>query len=200
MIILTASILTLFVVVLAKGGLSVQSVEAAIESLGPWGVVGSIGLMVVHSFVPFPAELVAIANGMVYGPLWGTLITWFGAMLGAYLAFGLARYLGRPFVVAMVARRGLARLEHWTDERAAALTFLGRLVPVISFNLINYVAGLTGMSWWTFGWTTGLGILPLTIAMVAFGDQVETLAWYWWLVLPVIGLIAWWALRRLIAR
>ena len=54
--------------------------------------------MVLHSFVPFPAEVVAMANGMLYGPLWGTLITWVGAMLGAYLAFGLARWLGRPFV------------------------------------------------------------------------------------------------------
>jgi len=58
--------------------------------------------MIVHSFVPFPAEFVALANGMVYGPLWGTVITWVGAMLGASIAFWLARRLGRPFVERMV--------------------------------------------------------------------------------------------------
>ena len=41
-------------------------------------------LMVLHSFVPFPAEFVAMANGMLYGPIWGTVITWSGAMLGAF--------------------------------------------------------------------------------------------------------------------
>ena len=78
--------------------LSVEAVEAEILSWGMWGVAAAILLMVLHSFVPFPAEVVAMANGMLYGPLWGTLITWVGAMLGAYLAFGLARWLGRPFV------------------------------------------------------------------------------------------------------
>ena len=78
--------------------LSASAVEELILSWGTWGVAGSIMLMVLHSFVPFPAEMVAIANGMLYGPVWGTVITWTGAMLGAWLAFGLARWLGRPFV------------------------------------------------------------------------------------------------------
>ncbi|MEE8392980.1 MAG: redoxin family protein, partial [Rhodospirillales bacterium] len=46
--------------------------------MGAWGVGASIGIMVLHSFVPFPAELVAFANGMIYGPFWGTVITWTG--------------------------------------------------------------------------------------------------------------------------
>ena len=58
--------------------LSVAAVERTIESWGVWGVAGAILLMVLHSFVPFPAEIVAMANGMLYGRLWGTLITWTG--------------------------------------------------------------------------------------------------------------------------
>ena len=42
--------------------------------------------MVLHSFIPFPAEFLAIANGMVFGPVLGTVITWSGAMAGALLA------------------------------------------------------------------------------------------------------------------
>ena len=41
-----------------------------------------------------------------------------------------------------------------------------RLVPVISFNLINYAAGILHVSWWRFLWTTSLGILPITVASV----------------------------------
>lgn len=44
-----------------------------------------------YTFLPFPAEFVAIANGMVHGAFWGTVITWAGAMLGAFLSFGLTR-------------------------------------------------------------------------------------------------------------
>ena len=135
--------------------LSVEAVEAEIRSFGMWGVAASILLMVLHSFVPFPAELVAMANGMLYGPGFGTLITWTGAMLGAHLAFGLARWLGRPFGAAVVAERHRAAIDRWAARQGAGVLLVSRCVPVISFNLINYAAGLTGVSWWTFSWTTG---------------------------------------------
>ena len=47
---------------------SAQGFEATILSWGACGVFGSIGLMIVHSLLPFPAEFLAIANGIVYRP------------------------------------------------------------------------------------------------------------------------------------
>ncbi|MCL4802120.1 MAG: VTT domain-containing protein, partial [Burkholderiales bacterium] len=74
----------------------VGSLAETIRSWGRWGVAASIGLMIAHSFVPFPAEVVALANGMVYGAFWGTVVTWIGAMLGASAAFAVGRARGRP--------------------------------------------------------------------------------------------------------
>jgi hypothetical protein len=86
--------LGLFLIERMEGEISVRAFEDVILSWGHWGVLASIGLMVLHSFLPFPAEFVALANGMLYGPLWGTVITWVGAMLGAFLAFGLSARSG----------------------------------------------------------------------------------------------------------
>ncbi|MFQ5847303.1 MAG: TVP38/TMEM64 family protein [Candidatus Methylomirabilales bacterium] len=175
--------------------MSSEAAERRIHAWGAWGAAGSILLMIVHSFIPFPAEFLAMANGMVYGPLWGSVITWTGAMLGAYVAFGLARWLGRPFVLGMVAERHRATVDHWAVRQGGGALLFSRLLPVISFNLINYAAGLTTISWWTFTWTTGLGILPLTIMMVLMGDGIwsgETRAWLWLLVAAVAGWFLWW--------
>jgi uncharacterized membrane protein YdjX (TVP38/TMEM64 family) len=177
----------------------VSAVEELIASWGMWAVACSIMLMVLHSFVPFPAELVAIANGALYGPIWGTVITWTGAMLGAYLAFGLARWLGRPFVRQVVASRHQDAIDRWALRQGGGALFLSRFVPVISFNLINYAAGLTAISWWTFTWATGLGILPLTFLMVLMGDRLwsgEPGPWLWLLAAALLGWLAWWALAR----
>lgn len=177
--------------------LSVEAVENQIRSWGMWGVCGATLLMVLHSFVPFPAELVAMANGMVYGPVWGTVITWTGAMLGAYLAFGLARWLGRPFVQTMVAQRHHEAMDRWAARQGGGILLFSRFVPVISFNLINYAAGLTSISWWTFTWATGLGILPLTFLMVLMGDGLlsgETSLWLWLLAAALVGWLLWWLL------
>lgn len=171
------------------GSFSVRGFEELIRSWGMWGVAASIGLMIIHTFVPFPAEFVAVANGMVYGLLWGTVVTWTGAMLGAYVAFTLARAFGRPLVDRMVARRHWRRADELLVRHGTAAVFVGRFFPVISFNLINWAAGLTRMSLWTFTWATGLGILPVTVLMVFLGDRMETIPWWGW-VLLLLGALA----------
>lgn len=113
-----------------EAGAWIQKITDLIAAWGAWGAVVSMGIMVLHSFVPFPAEFLAIANGMVFGPVMGTLITWSGAMLGALLAFGLARLLGRSFVQRVLARRQAAWLDSWTGEGAANWIFLARFIPV----------------------------------------------------------------------
>ena len=180
--------------------LSVEEFVDTIQSWGMWGVLASISLMTAHSFLPFPAELLACANGMVYGPLWGTVITWTGAMLGAVLAFGLARKLGRPFVERMVAKRDWVVLDDWTAKNGWQVIFIGRFIPVIAFNLINYAAGLARLTWWQFIWTTGIGILPLTVLMVVMGDNFNSLGWEFWILLLVTGLFFWLLIYRRMKR
>lgn len=194
-IVLGASLILALIAQEWSFGLTVQAFEETIRSTGAWGVIASIGLMIIHSFVPFPAEFLAIANGMVYGLVWGTVITWTGAMLGAFLAFGLARKLGRPFVEMMVTKKNW----HIWDKRAATegghLVLISRFIPVIAFNLINYAAGLTRISWWTFAWATGIGILPLTVLMVVMGDRIESMTWETWVLLFAGGLVLLFVLR-----
>ena len=168
-----------------------------IKSLGYWGVGVSVGLMILHSFVPIPAEFVAVANGLVYGAVWGTVITWVGAMLGAYLAFALARKYGQPFVRRLLTEKKSKVVENWVARHGTGALFISRFIPIISFNLINYAAGLSPISWWTFSWTTGLGILPMTVLMVVMGDRFYTLSWSAWLLVLCGGLSLWLALRRL---
>jgi len=71
-------------------------------------------------------------------------------------------------------------------------------LPVIAFNLLNYAAALTEISWWTFIWATGLGVLPLTILLNVFGDSILTMkAWNWvWLLLGALAILGWVLARR----
>ncbi len=67
---------------------------------------------------------------------------------------------------------------------------------MIAFNLVNYAAGLTRLTWWQFLWTTGVGILPLTTLMVIMGDNIESLGWGSWLLLLAGGGVLWFVVRR----
>jgi uncharacterized membrane protein YdjX (TVP38/TMEM64 family) len=97
----------------------------------------------------------------------------------------------------MVAEHHHRALDRWAGRQGGGVLLFSRLVPVISFNLINYAAGLTALSWWTFTWATGLGILPLTFLMVAIGDGLGSGAgelWPWLLAAAAAGWLSWWAL------
>jgi len=167
--------------VVARLDLSVEGIERIAQGWGAWAPLVSIALHDLHSFVPFPAELIAIANGMLFGPVWGTLVTWIGAMLGAALAFALPGGTAGPLLDRLLARKawtGAEALHACCDARAL---LLARLVPVISFNLINYAARVLGVGWWRFLWTTSLGILPITVASVTLGHQLTGPMWDAWL-------------------
>ena len=166
-----------------------RDVERFVRSWGAWSAAASVGLMVLHSFLPLPAEIVTIANGMLFGPLLGIALTWLGAMLGAVLSFALARALGRGFVRLFVSPSAEARLMRYSPQPGTLLYL--RLVPLISFNLINYAAGLLGVPWWRFLWTTALGILPLTVAMVLLGAEMLHAPLWLWLAVGAALLLLW---------
>jgi len=159
---------------------SVERIEMTLQAWGAWSKAASVGLMVLHSFVPFPAEAVAMANGMLFGLGTGVALTWSGAMAGAFLAFALARWLGHPFVQRLLGEDRARAVADWSHAHGAGDLLVVRLIPLISFNLVNYAAGLAGIGWWTFAWTTAIGILPITVASVLVGSHmIAAPAWVW---------------------
>lgn len=158
-------------------GHSAEDMVHWLRATGAWAPLAVIFLMVVHSFVPFPAEILALCAGAVFGTILGAALIWTGAMLGALVAFALARRLGQGAVRGWLSETQVRQLDAWTEERGALALLAARLVPVIAFNLINYAAGLTRVRLWTFVWTTALGILPVTLLSTWFGTKMLDMDW-----------------------
>jgi uncharacterized membrane protein YdjX (TVP38/TMEM64 family) len=169
--------------------LSHKGMSARIDALGPWRGVGIMVLMVLHSFVPFPAEVVTFLAGKHLGLFWGTVYSWSGAMLGAVMAFALSRAFGRSFVQAMLPARMREGLASWSTSKSTSALLIARFIPIIAFNLINYAAGLTNVRWWTFIWTTGLGILPLTVLFVSLGERMQDATWWDWAEFAAVAVV-----------
>lgn len=162
---------------LLESGLDAASAMRLLAQNCDWAALLVILLMIAHCFAPFPAELLALAAGAIFGVAYGAALIWIGAMIGAALSFGLARWLGRPFVESVLPARHLKKLDRWADDDPAFVLLLSRFVPLIAFNLINYAAGLTPVRWRTFLWTTGVGILPITVLTTWLGAEMRTFSW-----------------------
>src|SRR5262245_44231615 len=81
----------------------VEHIRTLRLSYGPWAAVVSAVLMVAQAVIaPLPANVITITNGMVFGPIWGGLLSWSSTLLGASLCFVLSRNLGEAFALRIV--------------------------------------------------------------------------------------------------
>jgi uncharacterized membrane protein YdjX (TVP38/TMEM64 family) len=163
-----------------------------VRSLGAGGFALLLGLMLAHAIVFYPSEIVTTTAGYVYGFAAGLAFVVVGWLLAALLCYALGRSVGGPLLRRVLGRR-FTWLTATMETGGTVLLLSGRLIPIVPFALIGYAAGATHISLWRFSWTTVLGYLPLTTAVVYLGSRAETLSLsnplVWIAVLALIALL-----------
>lgn len=150
--------------------LAPAALEAWLTSRGGWGVILLILLMVLAVVVgPIPTLPVTAASGLAFGIPGGILVAVTGAALGAMIAFQVSRFLGRDYM-----RRRLVDNPLFHEQAPQRILFRGvlltRLVPLFSFALVSYAAGLTAISHGRFLVATVVGMLPMTVVFAGLGQ------------------------------
>jgi len=163
------------------------------SGVGAWAYLIAPLIMAGVAILPIPAEAPAMVNGVLFGPVVGTVVTWVGAMLGAAASFEIARALGRPAAERVLRPSTLDRADELVVRTGWGGLLLARFVPVIAFTALNWGAGLTPVRRWTFLWTTAIGILPGAIVFTATGwGLTRILERLPWVGLGVAILLAGW--------
>ena len=147
-----------------------------LRGLGAGGVLISLTLAMAHVFIWYPAEILDLAVGYVYGFWGGLLLVMFGWLLNGLLAYWVGRHAARPALYRFVGQDRFDRLEQAVEAGGATLLLGMRLVPVVPFSLFSMAAGAARADLFTFIWTTIVGYLPLTVVFVYLGSQLEELS------------------------
>jgi uncharacterized membrane protein YdjX (TVP38/TMEM64 family) len=142
-------------------------------SQGALGPVLLMLLMILAVVVgPIPTLPISAASGLVYGPLGGTAVAAAGALMGSMIAFYLARVLGRDAVQKKLESNPVFSARG-SQRFLFIAVFLTRLVPLFSFALISYAAGVTAIHLWRYALATLLGMLPMTFVFAGLGHTFE---------------------------
>ena len=145
-------------------------------TIGAWGPVLFVAAYALASAAFVPAGLLTLSAGALFGLLAGTVYALVGATLGACLAFWLSRSVGRARVERYVARHPrLAALRQAVGTDGRRVVMLLRLSPVIPFNAINVVMGVTSIRFGDF-LIACVGMFPVTALYVYYGTVAGTLA------------------------
>lgn len=137
------------------------------EGLAPLLFILIMAIAVVVS--PIPSLPLDIAAGAFFGPLLGTVYSVIGALGGAIVSFSFSRFVGREFVESFLSGHINFCME-CSDKLLTKIVFFSRLLPIVSFDVISYGAGLTKMSLKKFSLATGVGMIPLTFIYNYFGS------------------------------
>jgi len=154
---------------LVAGGPTSADIHRIVHRAGWLAPVAFVMIYVGLTVLLFPAVVATLAGGALFGVVAGSLITLVAAVLGATIAFAIGQRLGQADVQRLIGGRA-ARLEEWMRQRGFVALLYARLVPIVPFNLLNYAAGMAGMSLRSYVAATAIGIIPGTVAYTALGS------------------------------
>jgi membrane protein DedA with SNARE-associated domain len=163
-------------------------IQFCLDHLNYWTV--TLFMAIESSFIPFPSEAVvppAAWKAAVSGEMNVVLVVVFatlGALIGAFINYYLAVWLGRPIVykfansrlghMCLIDEAKVQHAESYFDKHGAVSTFVGRLVPAVR-QLISIPAGLARMSLGRFVLYTSLGAGVWNAILAALGYYMASI-------------------------
>jgi uncharacterized membrane protein YdjX (TVP38/TMEM64 family) len=156
-----------------NSGLSLQELPEKLEHwLVSLGLVNAaliyIFLFMIRPLILFPASILTLVAGAVFGPWLGILFTVIGENLSAAIAFFVARYFGGTWE----KNRDIGTLNRWQQSLRdnALVTVMTLRLMFLHFDLVNYAAGMTAMRYRDFFIGTFIGVVPGMVSFVLFGS------------------------------
>jgi uncharacterized membrane protein YdjX (TVP38/TMEM64 family) len=162
--ILTVIILYIFTPI--KDHITEETIGQFINSIGIWAPVVFFAIYAVGVCFLIPGTLLTGAGALAFGPYWGTVYNWIGAMLGACAAFWIGRTLGREYAASLIGDR-LKKYDDAIERNGFAAVLYLRLV-YFPFTPMNFGMGLTKVRFWDYFFGTGLGIMVGTFIFTFF--------------------------------
>lgn len=165
---------------------SLGFIEWCLEHLNYWTI--TLLMAIESSFIPFPSEVVvppAAYKAAATGELNVWLVILFatlGALIGAFINYFLALWLGKPIVykfansrlghMCLLDEQKVIKAEQFFIRYGVAATLVGRLVPAVR-QLISIPAGLARMNLAKFALYTAIGAGLWNCVLAAMGYFLE---------------------------
>jgi uncharacterized membrane protein YdjX (TVP38/TMEM64 family) len=160
---------------LAIGGIDRQQLQSWLETMGLWAPVIYIVLYTLGTLLILPSTPLNLTGGAIFGIWWGTFWTAIAALVAAIAAFIFTRTIGRKWVSQKLAGRWSA-VDAEICQGGLFYLFAIRLLPIIPYGIVNFVAGLTSIKFKDYVIGTLLGTLPGVLPFVMMGAGITKLS------------------------
>lgn len=151
-----------------------ESVRRLVDTLqgSAWGLVIYLGIYTLRPLVLFPATVLTIAGGFLFGPWLGLAVVVVGANASAMVTYAIGRWFGTGSLVRAADAGRLRRYVDRMRERSFETVLVTRLV-LLPYDVVSLVAGFARIRPLPFLAGTALGSIPGTVAFVLAGASIE---------------------------
>ncbi len=116
-----------------------------------------------------------LAAGFFWGGLSGGFIATLASGMGAIISFFSARLIfGQP-LAQKFDHRLVTQLQNEFDQKGWRFIAFVRLNPIFPTGLLNYIFGLTSISFWTYAWASIIFLFPPSLLLGIISDRAVTL-------------------------
>ncbi len=157
-----------------------------LRSMGWAAALVSGGLLAGDAFLPLPSSVLLLANGYLFGPVWGTVVSVVGLMLGNAAGFLAARYAGQWLEQKFPSSRRTTT-RSFLDRWGKLALIVSRPVPVLAESIL-FLSAATTVTFRSAMGSCLLGTVPLSVAYSLVGHYA--LKWSEpLLILSIAGLL-----------
>ncbi len=148
-------------------------VEQMLQTIGWLAYPLAIGLFTIVASAPFSVtDALAVMNGVLFGPLWGSVINAIGIVCAAIVGYMLARRTSHLLEL----ERHIEKLPDWIKRyRVGSPAFLItlRIIPGLGGTLATQIAAAFKVPLFTHVWTMSAIAIPICTVLAIFGDKVS---------------------------
>ncbi len=155
----------------ARQYLNAHQLGLLLDTSGFWAPLLFVFIYAAGVCLFIPGTVLTALGAALFGPYWGFVYVWIGAMLGAGLAFLIGRHLGRDFAASIIGNR-LQRFDEAIERNGFATVLYLRLV-YFPFTPMNFGMGLTRVRFRDYMAGTGLGIMVGTFIFTFFIGTIK---------------------------
>ncbi len=143
-----------------------------LNSFGIFSIVIFTILVIIEVVLaPIPSVILYAVGGIIFGTFLGGSAALVGNIIGAVIAYKIAKAYGRKYVEQKADKKKLARFDKFSRKYGSYAIFLLRVNPLTSSDVFSYLAGLSKISLKQLIWGTALGLLPLVYIQSYIGDS-----------------------------
>ncbi|MBA2176760.1 TVP38/TMEM64 family protein [Halobacillus locisalis] len=152
---------------------STEGIRDYILSFGIYGPLLFMGIYAIGPIIAFPTSVLSLAAAFAYGFWPGILYIVIGATAASVTGYIMGRFFGDS-VLKFQESEWAQKIYPRMKEQGFLYVFVLRLIPIVGFDILSYLAGMTRVKLKSFVPATVIGMLPGSIAYSLVGSSLAS--------------------------